>query len=123
MGTSLFYLLPTYYSTYFFLPNRLYVHKKTATTTMEKQDRTVGECDIIRREKEFLEECSKKGEQDQQGREEVVGEDAEVVMKYERSAGIGEARRLEIAERIKLANKRRGGDFASHFEDKDGKVR
>ena len=45
------------------------------------------------------------------------------MMKCDRSAGIGEARRLEIAERIKLVNKRRGGDFASQFEDKDGKVR
>ena len=89
---------------------------------MEKQDRTVGECDIIRRGKEFLVECSQNGGQEQQGTDEVTVGDAEVVMKYDRSAGI-EARRLEIAERIKLANKRRGGDFASHFEDKDGKVR
>ena len=78
---------------------------------------------IVERGQEFLEECSKKGGLEQQGvAEEVVG-DAEVVMKYDRSAGIGEARLLEISERIKLANKRRGGDFASHFEDKDGKVR
>ena len=73
---------------------------------------------IVERAQEFLEECSKKGEQDQQGREEVVGEDAKG-----RSADIDEARRLEIAERIKMAKKYGGGDFASHFEDKDGKVR
>ena len=77
---------------------------------------------IVERGQDFLEECSKKGGQEQQGTEEVVGEDAKVVMKCDRSAGI-EARRLEIAERIKLANKYRRGDFASHFEDKDGKVR
>ena len=99
------------------------MHKKTATTTMEKQDRTVGECDIIRRGKEFLVECSQNGGQEQQGTDEVTVGDAEVVMKYDRSADIDESRLLEISERIKLANKRRGGDFTSHFEDKDGKVR
>ena len=90
---------------------------------MEAQDFTQDESCIVERGPGFLEELSKKGGQEQQGTEEVVGEDAEVVMKYDRSAGIGEARLLEISERIKLANKRRGGDFASHFEDKDGKVR
>ena len=77
---------------------------------------------IVERGQEFLEECSKKGLEQQRVTEEVVG-DAEVVMKCDRSAGIGETRRLEIAERIKLANKSRGGDFASHFVDKVGKVR
>ena len=90
----------------------------------EAQNHAQDDSCIVEGGQEFLEECSKKGGQEQQGAaEEVVGEDAKVVMKCDRSAGIGEARRLEIAERIKLANKYRGGDFASHFEDKDGKVR
>ena len=77
----------------------------------------------LRGDKNFLRSAARRGGQEQQGvAEEVVG-DAEVVMKCDRSAGIGETRRLEIAERIKLANKSRGGDFASHFVDKDGKVR
>ena len=88
----------------------------------EAQNHAQDDSCIVERGQEFLEECSKKGGQEQQGTEEVVG-DAEVVMKYDRSADIDESRLLEISERIKLANKRRGGDFTSHFEDKDGKVR
>ena len=99
-------------------------HGSAADELIETEAQTFAQDDgcIVERGQEFLEECSKGG-QEQQGTEEVVG-DAEVVMKYDRSADIiDEARRLEIAERIKLANKYRGGDFASHFEDKDGKVR
>ena len=100
-------------------------HGSAADELIETEAQTFAQDDgcIVERGQEFLEECSKKGGLEQQGvAEEVVG-DAEVVMKCDRSAGIGETRRLEIAEIIKLANKSRGGDFASHFVDKVGKVR
>ena len=40
---------------------------------------------------------------------------------FDRSTEIEDTRQLGTAERIKLANKYRGGDFASHFADKSGK--
>ena len=91
---------------------------------MEAQHYAQDECVIIRRGgQEFLEECSQNGEQKQQGGEEVKVRDAGIAVKLERSADVDDARRLGIAERIKLANRHKGGDFTCHFEDKDGKVR
>ena len=43
-------------------------------------------------------------------------------IKFDRSIEIDDVRRSDITERIKLAKRFTGGDFASRFEDKDGKV-
>ena len=95
------------------------------STQTEAQDCAQDECGIIGRGgQELLEECSQTGEQEQQGGEEVIVGDARVAVKLDRSPEIDDTRRSDIAERIKLANRRRGGgNFASHFEDKHGKVR